>query len=314
MLTIVALAGCVSNSDVEGISPEEFPLNVYRHAWSGSDIHVPGATHGMVFTVANPTDRIVVVGMFLEGTSDVLLGPIQTTSGQTPVEAWQAVRIQGNETRGVPATISPGESIVFLAKVTEYTSTNVSARFLASDPLDVEILYKTHVINWEVTTMNGAEVNPGTLVQTTTVGLWTNGTSFYTNSADLLADPAFPAGGNVNRAEDAATLPIYVFDADRSEQPLGNGDNCYFTTITGYNSLLQRQSEFSTGVTLMQPSQGYSSPGNEAHFLFGEALIFLNTIVAIDGQTEVTDELPDPTGACFDATRVVGKIPADLPL
>jgi hypothetical protein len=314
MLTVVALAGCVSEPEIEGFTPDEFPLTVYRHSWAGSDVFVPGTEHGMAFTVTNPSEREVVVGMFLEGTSNVLLGPIMTTSGSASIEAWQAIRIEGDEVRGVPATLAAGTSTTFLGKVSEYSDSNITARFLASDPLDVEILYDSWETSWTISTMDGAEVTPTTLVQTTTVGLWTNGTSFYTNSAELLADPTFPAGGNVNRGEDTATLPIYVFDNDRSEQPLGNGDNCYFTTISGYNALLDRQSEFSTGVSLIQPSQAYSIEGNEGHLLFGDPLIFLNTIVTIDGQTSTEDELPDPAGACFDAARVAGKIPSDLPL
>ncbi|MGB1697746.1 MAG: hypothetical protein ACPHK8_05055 [Thermoplasmatota archaeon] len=315
LLIAGTLAGCASPDAEEAFEPAPFPLEVYRHAWTGSDVFVPGVPHGLAFSVHNPTDKEVSVGLLMDGHESMLMGPLGLTSGDTPITTWLSVRVDAEGNRGVGRVLAPGEGTMFLAKVDSYVSTNVSAQFLATDPLDGEVLYESHTLEWAIVeTTPQALVTPGTLVQTTTVGLWINGTSFYTNSAQLLADPMFPAGGIVDRNGGTETLPIYVYENANSEQPYGNADNCYFTTIPGYNGLLKSQAGLSTGVTFMQPSQGYTVEGNEGHPLFGDALVFLNTIVAIDGSTELTDALPDPSGACFDPTRPVGTVAGALPV
>lgn len=314
LFVVIALAGCIEDApEVE--APTPFPLEVYRHAWPGSDVFVEGATLGMAFSVSNPTDARVSVGLFLDGIGAHQVGALDRTDGDTPIETWFAISVDAGEVRGAGRVLEPGEGSLFLAKVSSLESNNLSATFVASDPLDVDVLYDSLQLDWSVESVLDREaIDPGSLVQTTTVGLWTNGTSFYTNSAELLADPAFPAGGNVDRKGATDTLPVYVYDNENTEQPLGNADNCYFTTIAGYNSLLKTQFDGSTGVNFLSPTAGYTAPGNENHLLFGDSLVFLNTVIVLDGQTTTEDELPDPNGACFDATRVVNKVAAALPI
>lgn len=315
LLIAGTLAGCASPDAEEGFEPAPFPLVVYRHAWTGSDVFVPGVPHGLAFSVHNPTDKEVSVGLIMEGHDSMLMGPLGLTSGDTPITTWLAVRVEDESNRGVGRILAPGEGTMFLAKVDSYVSSNVTARFLATDPLNGEVFYEPHSIDWSIVETTAQPLTtPSTLVQTTTVGFWINGTSFYTNSAQLLADPAFPVGGDVDRNGATETLPIYVYDNANSEQPYGNADNCYFTTIPGYNELLKNQAGLSTGVTFMQPSQGYTVEGNEDHPLFGDALVFLNTVVAIDGTTGMEDSLPDPTGDCYDPTRPVASITGALPV
>ncbi len=154
---------------------------------------------------------------------------------------------------------------------------------------------------------SGDAVGAGDHVQTITAGFWVNGTSFYTNIQALNDDPAFPAG--YDRSEFGGdALPIYVYDRDRTEQPPTSKDHCRFTTINGYNEMLKRQSDGGTSVTYMAPEDGYTRPGNEDHDLYGDPLIFINTIVAHEG---AVDDRPagDPQGACFDTENTTGPLP-----
>ncbi len=303
-----ALSGCVSESDSGDVGHE---LHVYQFTMEGSNVAVPGVDHGWLFKLHNPSNETVTFWVGAYGVHLATLGPATADGWMTVPEAPElAVGVLGESlVWGGAVELSPDEHVAYLANVQHYTGTEAGLKFVGETGaiLDVPV---------DVTPgTDGTLVLPGDHVQTVTVGVWLNGTSFYTNSGALLNDPKFPAGGNIDL--DAAKgqtdlLPIYVYGEDRTEQPEGSKDTCHFTTITGYNAIMQQQSELSSRVGWMAPEDAYTRAGAEGHFLYGDALVFLNTIVVHDGSTEMADAAPSPTGACFDPTRNVPALPLPL--
>jgi hypothetical protein len=60
------------------------------------------------------------------------------------------------------------------------------------------------------------------------------------------------------------------------------------------------------------PEEAYTREGAEEHFLYGDSLVFMNTVVANVGEVSELQALPQPTGDCFNAERYLGQVPAPL--
>lgn len=306
LLTATVLGGCLEEDEGPVADSVPFPLQTYRFAWEGADVAVDGTTHGWLLSVHNPSNGTYETTILPFGLEEALLGPVRATdslgAGGGRV-TWLPARVEGGASVPAPSlTLGPGEGGVFLVQVEAYSQADpgrVGVRFLVTDDNDPLRAVDSRTVAWNVTSAAMATgVAPGDHVRTVTVGVWANGTSFYTNSADLLADAAFPAGFDHNESA-SDPLPVYVYDQSRDEQPEGSKDRCWFTTIAGYNALLRSQSEGSTGVRFLPPESAYTLPGNEDHPLYGDPLVFLNTVVAHEGPTGLEDEAPDPTGDCF---------------
>lgn len=302
----VALAGCSNDAPAAEALPS--PVKAYRFAYEGSDVHVPGTEHGWLIRLHNPSDEAWLATIVLEGVQDAVLGPVSRTLGSSPQTVLLPVHQEDGVQEAPPSIrLEPNGSGVFLAKVREYAAGAAQAGFrvLSAPAARDDAIVLSDAQLRPLTVLDAqTPVDPGDHIETVTVGVWTNGTSFYTNSASLLADPAFPAGFPRDAFDDAP-LPVYVYDRTRDEQPAGSQDQCHFTTIAGYNALLKEQAEHSTGVRLMRPEDAYTVPGAEDHPLYGDPLVFLNTVVLHAGTTGPLDLVPDPTGACF-ADRLDG--------
>lgn len=312
MLALVALAGCVDTEP--GPDPVAFPLEIYRFNYEGSDNFVPGVDHGWLFQVRNPSNQTQSVSLLPTGVSSGVIGPISQTGGTAPQTAWLPGRIE-NDQFGSALTLAPGASGLFLARIASYEGNGpehtVAVRAIAVEPDVFEAQASSSTLRWTVTDVGaGTPVVPGDHVQTVTVGVWLNGTSFYSNAAGALKDPGFPHGpGWTTPQDDTAPLPAYVYDADASEQPAGSMDTCHYAMIAGYNGLMKTQAEGSTNVALLRPEAAYTAEGREEHPLYGDSLVFLNTVVAHDGATGLQDTLPAPTGGCFPASVLTAAAP-----
>lgn len=133
---------------------------------------------------------------------------------------------------------------------------------------------------------SGISAQAGQGVHVMTAGFWENGTLFYTNIAEIDADPDWPRAGWYTW-EGADPLPVYVYDTDRGEQPATWTDPQagtpaagtvpdvgYFTTIPGFNEALKGLSTSTTRVVRLAPEEAYTRPGNEDHDLYGDAIVF----------------------------------------
>lgn len=280
MVLVVVMAGCAALPDPP---VEAFPLDVYVFAPAGSWF----GAHAVMARVTNPTDG----GVAYEVEVDLQRGRV----GPVDATGWQ---------EGAADTLGPGESRLWLLDFQEVTGHTFRLRIDAAGG--------SYEWNQTLPNAGGPPVEAGMHVLTYTVGVWINGTSFYTNIASLNEDAAFPAGYD-RSAFGGAPLPVYVYDQDRSEQPARSIDTCHFTTIPGYNALLKTQSEGGTGVRFLAPEDGYTRAGNEEHFLYGDALVFLNTVIAIEPRDERLDDVPDPQGDCFDVNRYTPDPVPDVP-
>lgn len=314
MLMAVALAGCTDTDAVPDALPS--PLSMYRFHYEGSDVFVPGVEHGWLFQVTNDGDTAQLVSLRPSGVASGVIGGIGETGGAAPQTAWLPGRIENGQA-GAPVRLEPGESRVFMARIAAYEGEGpdhpVSVRALSRTADQDDAPATGTSMHWNVTSSGPATaVVPGDHVQTITVGVWLDGTAFYSNAAGALQDPEFPHTEGWTTPQDATEpLPIYVYDADADEQPARSQDTCHFTTISGYNGLLKTQAEGSTNVALLRPEAAYTREGAEDHPLYGDSLVFMNTVVAHDGATETADEVPDPTGACFQdrVDALLGSVP-----
>ncbi len=306
LLIALSLAGCADGPEGSGAT-EAFPLDVYRFQYEGSDHYVQGVEHGWLLRVHNPTNSTQTVTAIPSGIASGHIGPIAATGGDAGRTAWLPGRVDDNQF-GPPLVLAPNASGLFMAKVESYvappegTATTVGVRLLALAADAVGDATTQHTLSWQVqpSPASGQPVVAGDHVQTVTVGVWTNGTSFYSNAAGALQDPSFPHGEGWTSASDGtAPLTVYVYDQSGDEQPAASQDACYFPTIPGYNSLLKMQAEGSTNVALLQPEAAYTREERSGHRLYGDALVFLNTVVVHDGATGPADAIPNPTGPCF---------------
>lgn len=318
MLSVTVLAGCASVEDPFTMpfkSPSDGPLSVYVFEYPGSQKHVEGTSHGHLVQVSNSGDRVLQLAVALSDAEGVGGALLETGMDRVQLRGVDEAFVDGRAP--IALTIPAGESRAFLVEIESYlgnvTDGRTGAALFFTDgqytvgvPLSAKVVPETQA------------VTPGDHVQTLTVGVWANGTSFYTNIPELLADPSFPAGGQIDReaaTTSATPLPIYVYGQDRTEQPRASRDNCYFTTITGYNALLREQTALQTGITGMRPEDAYTVAGAEEHFLYGEPLAFLNTVVVHEGEAPANPgDLPDVDGDCFDAERYSPLPFPDVPL
>jgi hypothetical protein len=156
-------------------------------------------------------------------------------------------------------------------------------------------------ISWELAPpSSGDSAQPGQGVHVYTAGFWENGTLFYTNIEAIDHSDWPRAAWYAWEGKD--TLPVYVYDQDRGEQPVvwkdpqagtplegtvpGLG---YFTTIPGFNDALKGLSTNTVRVVRMEPEDAYTRAGNEKSPLYGDALVFYIKVV------DVVD-LPCPMG------------------
>ena len=293
VLLLASLAGCVAEEAPSDAAAGD--LAWQRIAYPGSDVVVDGTAYGFAGIIHNQGSSPAAVVLQPFGMDQVALGPV--------TDSWEATLTGPLDAGSVSVAVGVGERVLVLGAATHAAAgmVGLDARvFVGVDGVEAAPLRWA----WNVTTASGTDVGAGDHVQTQTVGFWTNGTSFYTNIPALNADPDFPAG--YPRADFVGDpLPVYVYGADRTEQPPASRDTCHFTTIPGYNALLRTQAEGSTGVRFLAPEEAYTRPGAQDHPLYGDALVFMNTIVAHDGATGPLDTLPDPQGACFDEQNTI---------
>ncbi len=303
---IVVLAGCVDN-DEDATDPSGLGLAAYLVDYPGAENWAPGTEHGWLLRISNPTNSTLQAVVAPLGVSDAPYFYAHEKQGAMP----DIVTPDGPDgVGGLRTTLEPGEAALVVMQVRAYANETVPWGGFRVHTMDGDTRVATADIERQVTVMEGRSVTAGDHVQTATIGMWVNGTSFYTNIAALNDDPEFPAG--YNRSEFGGDpLPIYVYQNDRSEQPAGSRDTCHFTTIRGYNDLLLQQGEHGTSARFLEPEEAYTRDGAEDHPLYGDAMVFLNTIVSHDGATTVEDRAPNPGGACYDPRNVIpaGTLP-----
>lgn len=165
----------------------------------------------------------------------------------------------------------------------------------------------------EATLQEGDLAQVGQGVRVRTAGFLEDGTLFYTNMQDIhdsdLPRTSWYAWGG------ADPLSVYVYDEDRTERPAhwagpsaqasnvpplgppfddavddaaatlagaeGTAGIGYGTTIKGFNAGLKGLSTTTSRVVWMPPEDAYTRPGNEAHDLYGESLVFLIDVVEV---------------------------------
>ncbi len=298
MFVAVAFSGCLVD-DAENGEATTSPLQIFVFHYPAQGVMTPSDSPyalAWAIRVANPT--VGTITYELEAA-----GMLEGRAGIVTDEGWQQAEV--GEAR-VADTLEANTSRLWLFEGDRFTGHDFSMQAFVGGALVFEEVLETR-------DGAGSPVEPGMHVQTMTVGLWVNGTSFYTNIPEMLQNASFPAGG-IDRAEalaGATPLPIYVYDRDRTEQPDSSIDNCFFTTIPGYNALLKEQRVGVTAARFLTPAEGYTRDGNEAHSLYGDALVFLNVVTAIVGPAG--EDRPDPQGACFDVNRYTPDPIPDIP-
>jgi hypothetical protein len=129
----------------------------------------------------------------------------------------------------------------------------------------------------------GEAASPGHGVQVLTAGFWTNGTLFYTNMQRVHDDPQLRRAGWYEW-EGADPLLVYVYNETRTEIPPRYNASGFVTTIPGFNAALKTIFVGTSFVAYLPPEAAYTRPGNEAHPLFGDPLVFyieITDVVAV---------------------------------
>jgi len=310
LVLLILGAGCAAPRDAPVDPPR---LDVFDYAYAAGALTYDGTPFGWALRLSNPDAAAVTVLVDPYGIDTIRFGPATESR-------WISVQRSGDDPP-VPAPLhgpvsvvrlAPGESTLLLFRLDGQAPVGqlgVDLRFVAGPEAvqgdGVDVLHTQRVPKHVVAGgAPGATVQVGDQVQVTTVGLWVNGTSFYSNNQALHDMPAFPRG-YAAADFDGAPLGIYVYDADRAEQPPASRDTCRFTTIPGFNAMLQEQALGSTFVRWLAPEQAYTRTGSENHLLYGDALVFLTTVVAHDGPTGDLGTAPEPQGDCFDAQNTL---------
>ncbi len=233
----------------------------------------------------------------------VVLSPPDGAARTTEL-AWGAAK--GWTAYGTPLS-APGTGLLQVGTVLPGDGEgNATMRYAVRGP-DASCAAQAGSLEWDLAApKEGGMALPGQGVHVMTAGFFENGTLFYTNIAEVDADPSWPKV-SWYAWEGDAPLPVYVYDRDRSEQPPEwKGSNAlwaqahgqtgptpidpqvdeatagadgehglgYFTTIPGFNDALKGLSTTTTRVARLAPEQAYTRPGNEEHPLYGAAIVF----------------------------------------
>ncbi len=295
-LLSVGLAGCLGTDEVDGDAVEGLVgAEVYEYRYRGDDVVIPNHPYGWMLRVTNTQDEDLMVRAEAADPGNTSWGPV-TSSGWSTDE------------RENPQALAPGESLLFLYQWTGGYTKRLAygVSLMASDDNETEpVVLDTHWLERGLQQPKSILlVGAGDHVTTRTVGVWVNGTSFYTNIEDLNSDPAFPAGYDREDFHDGI-LNAYVYDEGSDEQPPGSRDRCYVVMIEGYNELMKSQGQGSSNVRFLQPEEAYTRDGAEGHFLYGDALVFMNTVVSHEGEVTPVQSAPFPAGDCFDPENTV---------
>lgn len=132
------------------------------------------------------------------------------------------------------------------------------------------------------------ETGKGVLVHT--VGLWTNGTSFYTNLDRFHEREDLPKG-YLGEYGGGDPLKVYVYDESPDEMPRRYEEAGYAVTIPGFNEALKGMSTTAPRTAYLTPEEGYTREGNEDHDLYGDALVFYIEAVEV---VEEPCTVPEP--------------------
>jgi hypothetical protein len=315
----VLLAGCIAPPGSDGTEPARLSsLSVYEYRFQGDDAAFIGLSYGWMALITNEASRSVVFAVepiheetrFAPATTSVWSGGEDVTAerlgpGESRLYLFQTIHGSkvdetGFHVRVLDLSLGPEETMT-IGPAGEWNEASFGVLQQATF---------NRTLQWPETM---TKVVPGTHVQTRTVGVWSNGTSFYTNIAELNDDPAFPKGYDP-AGFGGAPLPVYVYEDEASEQPPRSRDNCYFVTIGGYNALLKTQAAGGTNVRWLAPEEAYTRPGAEGHHLYGDVLVFMNHVVAVDGTVGPLGPLPDPQGDCFNPEHALPVLPVPLPM
>lgn len=302
----MTISGCIGAPSGPSTDPGPLSsLSVYEYRYDGDDVAAAGVAHGWMARVTNTARSPVVFSVEALHANETQWGPATDEGWQTSGD----LRID---------RLPPGGSRLYLFQATfsaapSTTGFEVSVLDLdwelGDDPPQTAPVLESETFERSVDLRADLEtVEAGHHVQTATVGVWLNGTSFYTNIAQLNASSEFPAGYD-NTTFNGDPLPVYVYDEDPSERPPGSRDECLLLTISGYNDLLKTQVDQGTNVRWLAPEEAYTREGAEDHHLYGEVLVFMNTIVAHEDPWPAS-EAPSPTGDCFDEEEYVPDLPS----
>ncbi len=165
-------------------------------------------------------------------------------------------------------------------------------------------------MRWAVAAPTPGDVaRPGVGVRVLTAGFLENGTLFYTNIEAVQNDSRW-ARSPIYSWDGGDALPVYVYDRERGERgaqwsattagtPVGpaTGNRTawdYFTTIRGFNKALKGLSTNTVRVVRLAPEDAYTDAAHAGHPLYGQPLVFLIKVVAVDPE-------PCPDTGCVEA-------------
>ncbi len=123
-----------------------------------------------------------------------------------------------------------------------------------------------------------------------TVGVWENGTSFYTNLERFHERGDLPRG-YADEEVDVDPLNVYVYEEDSDEMPQRYEQEGFVTTIPGFNENLKGHPLVGATITHLAPEEAYTREGYEDHELYGDALVFY---VEVEEAREVPCSIPEP--------------------
>jgi hypothetical protein len=313
VLLLSLFAGCIDD-----VPNAESMVSFYRVSYDDSDVvqySSLGYFHTGMGVISNVGEFPVIVAF-----GDIY-SVKNESDDQSATFGWADLALQDGFASGFEPIdefpdLAGRRSFTLEAKESKLVRTETLAYFAESDAMEMALPVRVFDLDqspidaftktWTITREDpGIWTQAGYHVQVVTVGMWVNGTSFYTNAAAAIQDPDFPgAPGWVTPEDGTDALPIYIYDDGPEEQPFSSRDNCYFTTISGFNSQISGSKVGITRVGLLTPEQAYSGENyTPDHDLYGDALAFMTTIIAVDGSNGIQDDRPDPQGACFSAER-----------
>jgi hypothetical protein len=278
LLTLPLLAGCLAGPG-PGVDPECAPADVVAVR---DDVHfLPGRGYDLETDPRQEWDALFAA----TGDGRGLLFGATADGWTSTIEAIGTVNETAHVYRARLAPTEPRGSGLALEALYAWTDAGcdhtwpIRRGFLLDEPREGDL------------------AAPGKGAFVYTAGFWENGTLFYTNM-ESVHNSAWPRAGWYEFTS-GTPLAVYVYDRDRSERgpqwapcagvapvvppcPTGAGQPyAYSTTIRGFNEALKGLSTTTSRVVHLPPDQAYTLPGNEAHRLYGDALIFYIRVCSV---------------------------------
>lgn len=283
LISAIALAGCLDGTPLSGDACPEPVVSLFHGQTSqGATPRAPSQPVTVLAWITNPA----------EATADVAV-----RTDASDAASLEGLQPDASRHHGIHHTLAPkatGFAFFEIDVPAEDDDLGVTGSLGPSDGAEGALACQETSIRSssldlaEPRSGDPVEVGKGVLVHT--AGVWTNGTSFYTNLDRFHQRGDLPKAylGDYGGGD---PLKVYVYDESPDEMPRRYEEAGYAATIPGFNDALKGMTTTAPRTTYLTPEEAYTREDRRDHPLYGDALVFYIEVVEV---VEEPCTVPEP--------------------